>query len=100
MTATTAGPRPVAGPLFLAAARVNVGGRRRRKVFALLGAFADVGQSAPPITELAARLGLKPRAVVGLLARLEADGHLKIDRSARPYAYALNLPEPKAGERR
>jgi DNA-binding IclR family transcriptional regulator len=98
MTAATAGPRPVAGPLFLAAARVDVGGRRRRKVFALVAAYADVDQRAPSITDLAARLGLKPRAVVGLLARLEADGFVTVDRSARPYAYALNLP--KAGERR
>jgi DNA-binding transcriptional ArsR family regulator len=98
MTAATTGPRPVAGPLFLAAARVDVGGRRRRKTYALLGAFADVGQPAPSITELASRLGLKPRTVVGLLARLEADGFVTIDRSARPYAYTLNLP--KAGERR
>jgi hypothetical protein len=99
MTAAATGPRPVAGPLFLAAARVNVGGRRRRKVVRARSARTPTLTSrAPSITDLAARLGFKPRAVVGLLARLEADGFVTIDRSARPYAYALNLP--KAGERR
>lgn len=95
MTAPVA-PQPVAGPTFRAAARVDVGGRRRRRLFALLGAYADAGQHSPTVEELADRLAFKPRSVLALLLRLEADGHLTIDRR-QPNRYTLTLPE--AGER-
>jgi hypothetical protein len=109
---STKSEAPVAGALFRAALKTPLSNGRdvrdRRKLLALLGAYADAGAS-PGAYELARRLRLPGhrqlavRRLDRLLAQLEHDGVLTVD---RPDAdgrrrkvrnrYALTLdPDPK-----
>jgi hypothetical protein len=92
---------PVRGPTFrrVAALRVEqVGGVKRLKVLALLGAYADAGEPSPPARELLRRLGWPPtqsnmRRFDVLLARLQLDGWLAVERRpGQRNAYRV-LPE-------
>jgi DNA-binding MarR family transcriptional regulator len=84
---------PVAGPLFKQAARLQVGGQKRRRVLCLLAAYADADPSyRPSVAELAGRLGYKPARLVALADALERDGWITVHRRRRGRAlYALHL---------
>ena len=82
--------RPVAGPLFRQVAALGVeriGGTKRRKLLALLAAYADAGESSPSARVLVATLGLPGgrwlafRTFDHLLGLLERDGLLRVERS-------------------
>src|SRR4051794_23604440 len=95
---TTPRPKPFAGARFREAARTNPGGARRQKVRCLVAAYLDAGCEAPPLGEMADRLGMKRIAVIKLIERLEEDGSLTVHRESeskrsRVLRYELRLPE-------
>jgi hypothetical protein len=76
--------RPVAGHRFRAVAQLPVKGAKRRKLLALLAAFADAGVYDPPVSELAERLHLEPVVIAGLAIALAEAGFLVEDGGRRP----------------
>ena len=90
--------RAARGRNFALAARLPVGGTKRRKVVAMLGAYADAGISDPSIRELAAGTRLPKPVVCKLVDKLEEDGLVDIKRSrGERNVYTLLLgPEGEA----
>jgi DNA-binding transcriptional ArsR family regulator len=74
--------RPVRGPMFAAAVRLPIEGQKRRRILALLGAYADAGVNDPAIRELAVGAKLPKPAVCRLVDVLEQDGLVEIARRA------------------
>jgi hypothetical protein len=73
---------PIAGSLFREVAGIpteTIGGNKRKRLLALLAAFADAGEERPPVRLLArqARLGSR-KAVVQLLKQLEEDRWIRV----------------------
>jgi biotin operon repressor len=93
---TVTKPKPVAGPTFRRVAAMNIAGGKRRKVLALIAAYADGGCRPPTTGQLARHLGLSPQKVAALLKRLERDGLVVPTRRGRgrrsPLRYRLPLP--------
>jgi hypothetical protein len=95
---TATQPRqPIAGPMFRQVAALRIEGTKRRKMLALLAAYTDGGRPAPPVQELADRLGFRLPTTLGLLRRLEQDGFLIATKGGRGrrgrVRYRLRLPD-------
>jgi hypothetical protein len=95
---TATQPRqPIAGPMFRRVAALRIEGTKRRKMLALLAAYTDGGRPAPPVQELADRLGFRMPTTLGLLRRLEQDGFLIATKGGRGrrgrVRYRLRLPD-------
>jgi DNA-binding MarR family transcriptional regulator len=73
-------PKPVAGPLFRQAAKIDAGGDKRRKLLCLLAAYADAGIDDPSIAQLAKRAQIPRGIVVVVVEKLEAAGLLAVYR--------------------
>jgi DNA-binding MarR family transcriptional regulator len=91
-------PVPVAGPLFRQVAALKLEGVKRRKLLALIAAFADAGQDRPTVAELAERLKLDQRKVISLLDRLVQDGLLERSPATRRTP-KLAVVIPEGGDR-
>jgi hypothetical protein len=76
---TTQARRPVAGPRFRRAAALPIQGEKRRRLLSLLAAWADVGETSPPMRDLVKRLGHTPKKMDQLLASLAADGWIAVE---------------------
>jgi hypothetical protein len=72
--------QPVAGPLFKQAARLDVGGAKRRRLLCLLAAYADAGEHSPTVRQLAQQAKIPGgwRKVDQLLRLLERDGVVEV----------------------
>lgn len=88
---------PVLGPLARGAARMKIvddqGGRLRRLLI-LIAAFADAGEDAPLVADLACRLGVNAGAIPSMLRELARQDLIYIRRSlqrAERYRYAYEL---------
>jgi hypothetical protein len=90
---------PIAGQRFRAAcghpAKLSP---NDRKLMALLGAYADAGESEPPVKELARRLNSTPEAIDAALERLARRRLVWIDWS--PYKLHGEATYPRARSRR
>ena len=77
--------QPIAGATFRRVAAQAIEGGKRRKLACLVAAYHDADPAyAPTVDEVCARLGIAKRAVLlGLLERLEQDGHIARFRAAR-----------------
>ena len=86
---------PVLGPTAKAAMRVETGSKRRR-LLVLIAAFADAGEASPAAGTLAVRLGVKVRVIDALLAALEREGLLAVERGdvtrSERNRYRVTLP--------
>lgn len=71
--------RPRAGRLYGRVVQMRVEGAKRHKLLALLAAYADAGEQAPPVKDLAKRLHLPPTAIDVLLDRLVEAGLLSVE---------------------
>jgi hypothetical protein len=77
-TATQPRP-PVAGPLFRRAAALPIPGEKRRRLLSLLAAWADAGETSPPMRDLVKRLGHTPKKIDQLLSSLGTDGWIAVE---------------------
>lgn len=73
--------KPVDGPAFRAAVRLQPGGPTRRRVLLLVAAWTDAGQISTSAFDVADRLGLDLRKAQCLLRRLEDDSFLQATRA-------------------
>jgi len=71
-------PKPVRGERFERAARLPIEGRKRRRLLALLAAYADASLE-PSVNQLATTLKLDPRKIDALLDALERDGWIRVE---------------------
>jgi hypothetical protein len=74
---TTEAVRPVAGASFRYCARLDVGGQKRRKLIALVGAYRDGGVNVVSTAELAKRLDWPWVQADTIARRLHDDGFLE-----------------------
>ena len=90
------GPKPVLGPTARAAAKLPAKGDKRHKLLVLIGAFHDGGIN-PSVRMLAKHTGLTTAQVIRLLAALEGDGLLVIERRPSPQRdiYTLRIDREK-----
>src|SRR5690348_9018925 len=70
--------KPRAGETFRAVARLQIAGQQRRKLLALIAAYADAGERSPRVKLLAATLGVHPGGIDSLLHMLVDDGLLVV----------------------
>ena len=86
-------PVPVLGRNARAAARLPAGGKKRRQLLILIGAWLDAGV-APSVRMLARRSGFSTAIVIRLIDALERDGLLEVERRASPLRdiYRLRIP--------
>lgn len=70
----------------------QVGGRKKSRVLAEIGAALDRGQSDPSIRELARRADLRPQIVSSIVDALAKVGVLEVERSGAGQRNTYALP--------
>ena len=81
---------PTLGPLAKAAMRVETGSKRR-KLLVLIATYADAGEESPAAGTLAAKLGRPVPVLDALLAALEREGLLEVERRPPPQRNAYRV---------